>query len=75
MPEPKGINVNVTVCVDADHVGNRATCCSFTGILIYVNRAPIIWYSKKQNTVESSTFSSEFVAIRIATEITEGLQY
>ena len=75
MAEHKGNSVNVTVFVDADHAGNRATCCSFTGILIYVNRVPIIWYSKKQNTVESSTFGSEFVALRIATEITEGLQY
>ena len=73
MPEPKGNSVNITVFVDADHAGDRATCCSFTGILIYVNRVPIIWYSKKQNTVESSTFGSEFVAMRIATEITEGL--
>ena len=63
----------MTVFVDADHAGDRATRRSFTGILIYVNRAPIIWYSKKQNTVESSTFGSEFVAMRIATEITEGL--
>ena len=75
MPEPKGNSVNISVFVDADHAGNRATCRSFTGILIHVNRAPIIWYSKKQNTVESSTFGSEFVAMRIATEITEGLRY
>ena len=75
MPEPKGNSVNITIFVDADHAGDRATCCSFTGILIYANRAPIIWYSKKQNTVETSTFSSEFVAMRIATEITVGLRY
>jgi hypothetical protein len=65
--------VNITVFSDADHAGNQATCCSFTGILIYVNRAPIIWYSKKQTNVETSTFGSEFVAMRIAIEITEGL--
>jgi hypothetical protein len=38
-----------------------------------VNRAPILWYSKRQNTVESSTFGSEIVAMRIAIEIIEGL--
>ena len=75
MPEPKGNSVNITVFVNADHASNRATRCSFTGILTYVNRAPIIWYSKKQNTVETSTFGSELVALRIATEITEGLRY
>jgi hypothetical protein len=76
MPEQaKGNSVNITVFVHADYAGNRATRRSFTGILIYVNRAPIIWYSKKQNTVESSTFGSKFIAMRIVTEITEGLQY
>ena len=46
-----------------------------TGVLIFVNRAPILWYSKRQNTVESSTFGSEFMAMRIAIEIIEGLWY
>ena len=30
-----------------------------------------MWYSKRQNTVESSTFGSEFVALRVA----KGLRY
>ena len=55
--------MNITVFVDADHAGDRATCRSFTGILIYVDRAPTIWFSKKQNTVETSTFGSVFVAV------------
>ena len=41
-PEPRG-NVVTTHCfVDADHAGNRVTRRSQTGILIFVNRAPII---------------------------------
>ena len=40
-----------------------------------MNRAPILWYSKKQNTVESSTFGSEFIAMKQAVEIIEGLRY
>ena len=35
--------------------------------------APVVWYSKRQNTVESSTFGSEFVALRVATELIQGL--
>lgn len=34
-----------------------------------------MWYSKRQNTVESSTFGSEFVAMRVAIEMIEGLRY
>jgi hypothetical protein len=40
-----------------------------------VNNAPIIWYRKKQNTVEAATYGSEFVAARIAVELIEDLLY
>jgi len=35
----------------------------------------VSWYSKRQNTVETSTFGSEIVALRIAIEMVEGLRY
>ena len=35
----------------------------------------MIWYSKRQNTVETSTFGSEFIALKIPTEMIEGLRY
>ena len=35
----------------------------------------MIWYSKRQNTVESSTFGSEFVAMKTAVEQVEALRY
>jgi hypothetical protein len=62
-------------CIGANHAGNVATRRSHTGILIFVNRAPVPWFSKKQNAVESSTFGSEFVALRIATEQIKALQH
>jgi hypothetical protein len=33
--------------------------------------APILWYSKRQQTVESSTFSSEFISLRTGTEASQ----
>ncbi len=74
-PEPRGKAVDIYAFVDADHAGNQITRRSQTGILIFLNRAPILWYSKKQNTVETSTFGSEFVAMKIATELIESLRY
>ncbi len=59
--------------VGADHVSNKVTHRSHTGILIDLNCAPIKWYSKAQNTVEASTFGSEFVAMRICVEMLEAL--
>jgi len=75
MPEPRGNEVPMNCFVDADHAGNLINHLLHTGILIYVNRSPIIWYSKCQNTVESSTFGSEFVATKIAVDQVEALRY
>jgi hypothetical protein len=74
-PEGRGKVVTTTCFVDADHAGCRVTRRSHSGVVIFVNRAPIIWFSKRQNTVETSTFGSEFVAMRIAIDLVEGLRY
>ncbi len=37
--------------------------------------APIVWYSKKQVTIETSVFGSEFVAMKQGTEALRGLRY
>lgn len=74
-PIPRGESVQVNVYVDADHAGNKVTRRSQTGILIFLNMAPISWFSKKQNTVESSTFGSEMIALKIATEKIIGIRY
>ncbi len=75
MPEPRGRGVVTTCFVDADHAGCRLTRRSHSGVIIFVNRAPIIWYSKRQATVESSTFGSESVAMRQAIDLIEALRY
>ena len=75
MPEARGETVDINVFVDADHAGNQVTRRSHTGIIIMINMSPIIWFSKRQNTVETSTFGSEFIALKIATELTESLRY
>ena len=46
-----------------------------TGIILYLKNAPIIWYSKRQATVEPSTFGAEFVVLRIASELIVLLRY
>ena len=67
--------VQLNCFVDADHARNQITQRSHTGVLLFVCRAPIIWYSKQQNTVETSTFGSEFIAAKTATEMIQALQY
>ena len=45
------------------------------GILIFCNRAPIIWHIKRQNAVETSTFGSEMMALKNGVELVEALRY
>jgi hypothetical protein len=75
IPEPRGKAVQIIIFVDASRGCDLLTRRSRTGILIYNNRAPIIWYSKKQNTIETSSFGSEFTALRTAIELLKGLRY
>ena len=75
MPKPRGASVTMTCFVDADHAGDQITRRSHTGIVILLNNAPVFWICKRQNTVETSTFGSEFIALKAATEHIEGLRY
>ena len=74
-PAPRGNAVTTTCFVDADHAGCRVTRRSQTGVLLFLQRAPIMWYSKRQNTVETSTFGSEFVVMKTAIEMIEAFRY
>ena len=74
MPTPLGKPLHMTCFVDANHAGNMVTRRSHTGILLYCNNTPIQWFSKKQSTVESSTFGSELVAMRIARDMIVALR-
>ena len=67
-PEPLGKYVTLTHYVDANLMHNVLTGRSVTGILHLVNKTPIEWFSKKQATVETATYGSEFVAARICVE-------
>ena len=75
MPEPKGHEVLISCFVDANHAGNVKDRRSQTSILIFVNKAPIHWYSKRQATVEVSTFGAEFCAMKVSVEMIEPLRY
>ena len=71
----KGPKVRMTVYVDADHAHDLVTRRSITGILMMLNNTPIRWVSKRQKTVETSTYGLELVASRIATELILGVRF
>jgi len=68
LPTPLGKPVHLTHYLDANLYHDLLTGRSVSGILHFLNATPIDWYSKKQSTVETATYGSEFVAARICTE-------
>ena len=74
-PESRGRRVVTTAYVDASHGANKMTRRSHTGFVLFVNKAPIHWFSKRQPTVESSAFSAEFIAMRSCIEEVRALRY
>ena len=75
MPEPRGIGFIMRAKVDADHASDTVSRRSRTGFLVYLNSALVHWFSKKQTSVESSSFGSEFIAMKQCCEYLRGLRY
>jgi hypothetical protein len=75
MPMPRGRGLEVTAYVDASHAANKITRRSHSGYVVFLNRAPVLRYSKRQNTVETSTFSAEFIALKVCLEAIEHLRF
>ncbi|KAL7447748.1 hypothetical protein ACHAXS_000085 [Conticribra weissflogii] len=50
--------------VDSDHAGDQCPHRSHSSFLIYLHTALISWYSKRQSSIKTCTFSAEFVAMK-----------
>ena len=75
MPQSRGMGFVISALVDADHASDTVTRRSRTGFLVYLNSSLTYWFSKKQNSCESSTFGSEFIAMKQCCEYLRGLRY
>ena len=70
IPRALGKPVRLTTYVDANLLHCRITGRSASGVLHLVNGTPIDAFSKRQNTVETATYGSEFMAARLAVQQT-----
>ena len=75
IPEPRGFGFKMRAYVDSDHAGDSITRRSRTGFMIFLNNSPIYWTSKKQGSIETSSFGSEFIAMKACCEYIRGLRY
>ena len=75
LPVPKGLGFTISSYVDSDHAGDTITRRSRTGFLVFLNNAPSFWFAKKQGGIETSSFGSEFIAMKQCCEYLRGLRY
>jgi hypothetical protein len=75
LPPEKVSRVRMSVYIDADHAHDLITRGSITGTLVTPSNTSIRLRSKRQKTVETSAYSSELVASRIATELILEIRY
>ena len=73
-PKARGRFVKTIAFVDASQAPDKKTRRSHTGFTIFINRAPVVFYSKRQATVKLNIFSSEFIALKTCAGHIVGLQ-
>jgi hypothetical protein len=67
--------LDINVFCDSDHGHDKVTGRSITGLMVFMGSTPIVWESKRQNCVQTSTFGAEFTALKQAVERTVMLRY
>ena len=75
MPRPRGVAVRTAAFVDSSHGANKVTRRSHSGHILFVNSDPVKWLIRRQQTVETSAFSSEFIALKQCIEDVEHLRF
>ena len=58
---PKPLKVILQLFCDSDFAGDGNSQRSRTGFFVFLNEAPIQWFSKKQTRIKNSVFGAEFI--------------
>lgn len=74
-PEPLLKELEINMFCDSDHGHDKVTGRSITGLIAFVGSTPILWDSKRQNCVQTSTFGAEFTALKRAVEKVVMIRY
>ena len=74
-PAARGFGFVMSAYVDSEHADDTITRRSHTDFIVYLNNAPIFWFSEKQGGIETSSFGSEFIAMKQCCEYIRGLRY
>jgi hypothetical protein len=74
-PPPLLDELDLNLFVDADHGHDKATGRSITGTLVMVGSTPVLWRSRRQTSVQTSTFGAEFTSLKTGVEEAVTLRY
>eukprot|EP00957_Ditylum_brightwellii_P157654 11999479-Ditylum_brightwellii.AAC.1 len=60
--------LTIMAYVDSDHAHNKMIRRSITGLITFVGRTLVMYQSKRQGVVETSTYRAKFMATKTAVE-------
>ena len=72
---PRGIGFTIVGKAVADHAADEITRSSRAGFITCLNSTPFYWFLKTQTSAETSSFGSEFMAMRQLCECLRGPRY
>jgi hypothetical protein len=76
LPAPHGFSeLTTSVFFDAGHAHDHVTQRSISGIIVFVGSTPVLWQSKRQGCIATSTYCAEFVSMRTAVEEVISIRY
>jgi hypothetical protein len=67
--------LETSVFFDANHAHDHQTWRSITGIIVFGGSTPVLWPSKHQGCIATSTYTAEFVAMWSAVEEAISIRY
>jgi Reverse transcriptase (RNA-dependent DNA polymerase) len=70
-----GKELVTSVFFDADHAHDHVTRRSITGLIVFVGCTPVVWLSKRQGCIATSTYCAEFISMRSAVEEAISIRY
>jgi len=74
-PIPFGPPIQSSIFFDSDHAHDLKTKRSCTGIIVYVGSTPVTWSSKRQTSIQTSSYGAECMAGKTACEEAISIRY
>ena len=76
-PTAYGRELETAVFFDADHAHDHVTLTrrSISGLIVFVGSTPVLWHSKRQGCIATSTYCAEFISMRSAVEEAISIRY